>query len=71
MRQLGVLLAPSELLALKTVDDLTNAIWGKLNKVVTVSTLSTRLQAGSVKTFAGPKPRSKKRPKTARNKTNG
>jgi hypothetical protein len=71
MRQLGALLAPSEMLALKTVDDLTNAIWGKLNKVVTVAALSTRLQVGNVKTFARPKRRSKKRPKTARNKTNG
>ena len=71
MRQLGAMLAPTEMLALKTIDDLTNAIWGKLNKVISVASLSTRFKASSVKTFTGPKSKSKKRKTTKRKKTNG
>lgn len=70
MRQLEVMLAPTEMLALKTVDDLTNAIWGKLNKVISVASLSTRFAASSIKKFAGPKPKSKTRKTTKRGKTN-
>lgn len=66
MRQLGVMLAPSEMPALKTIDDLTNAIWGKLNKVVSVASISTRFQASGVKKFAGPKLKSNKRKTTKR-----
>ena len=42
MRQLGVLLAPTEMPALSTIEELTSAIWGKLSKVISVSGLSTR-----------------------------
>ncbi len=71
MRQLGVMLAPTEMPALKTIDDLTNAIWGKLNKVVSVTSFTTRFQASSVKKFAGPKRKSKTRKATKRGKSNG
>jgi hypothetical protein len=76
MRQLAVLLGPSEMPDLKTIDDLTSAIWGKLNKVVSVSGLSTRLEASSVRKFAAPKRRSASKAKSSartkrRRKTNG
>lgn len=69
MRQLGVLLSPREMGALKTFEDLTSAIWGKLNKVVSVSGLSPRLEAGRVRQFAAPKRAAKsKRKSTAKSK---
>jgi hypothetical protein len=55
MRQLGVLLSPREMPGLNTIDDLTAAIWGKLNKVVSVTGLSPRLEARRVRKFAAPK----------------
>lgn len=45
MKQLGVLLSPREMPGLNTIDDIVNAIWGKLNKVISVTGLSTGLQA--------------------------
>jgi hypothetical protein len=60
MRQLGALLSPREMPALKTIEDLTGAIWGKLSKVISVSGLTTRFQASGVRTFAAPKRRASK-----------
>jgi len=77
MRQLGVLLAPTEMPALSTIEELTSAIWGKLSKVISVSGLSTRFEASGVRKFAAPKrrsaPKSKRRAlsKTRRKKTTG
>lgn len=84
MRQLDVMLSPREMPGLKTIDDIVNAIWGKLNKVVSVSGLSTRFEASGVRKFAEPKrrsaakskrdaPKSKRRApiKTRRKKPNG
>ena len=76
MRQLGVLLSPREMPGLKTIDDIVNAIWSKLNKVVSVSGLSTRLAASSVRKFAAPKRRSAGKAKSSartkgRKKTSG
>lgn len=55
MEQLDVILSPREMPDLKTIDDLTNAIWGKLNKVVSVSGLGTRITATGVRKFASSK----------------
>jgi hypothetical protein len=55
MRQLGVLLSPREMPDLSTIEDLTSAIWGKLNKVVSVTGLSTRFEARGVRKLAAPK----------------
>jgi hypothetical protein len=69
MRQLGVLLSPREMPGLNTIDDLTNAIWGKLSKVVSVTGLSPRLEARMIKKFAAPKRAAKpKRRATAKSK---
>jgi hypothetical protein len=65
MRQLGVLLSPREMPGLKTIEDLTSAIWGKLNKVVSVSGLSPRLAAGRVRHLAAPKRAAKPKRRTA------
>ena len=77
MRQLGALLSPREMPGLKTIDDIVNAIWGKLNKIVSVAGLSTRLAASSVRQLTAPKRRSAGKPKAGarkkvkRQKTNG
>jgi len=63
MKQLGVLLSPREMPGLNTIDDIVNAIWGKLNKVISVTGLSTRLQASGVRKFAAPRRRSAPKPK--------
>jgi hypothetical protein len=55
MRQLGVLLSPREMSDLNTIENLTSAIWGKLNKVVSVTGVSTRLPARAIRTLAAPK----------------
>jgi hypothetical protein len=55
MRQLDVLLSPREMPDLSTIEELTGAIWGKLRKVVSVTGLSTRLEARAIKTLAAPK----------------
>ena len=73
MRQLGVLLSPREMPDLNTIEDLTSAIWGRLSKVISVSGLSTRFEAGSVRKFAAPTRRSaskskRKAPRTTRRK---
>ena len=77
MKQLGVLLSPREMPGLNTIDDIVNAIWGKLNKIISVTGLSTRLQASSVRKFTAPRRRSAPKPirkatgKTRRRNTNG
>ena len=65
MKQLGVLLSPREMPSLNTIDDIVNAIWGKLNKVISVTGLSTRLQASGVRKFAAPKRAAKPKRKAA------
>ena len=64
MRQLNVLLSQHEMPDLKTIEDLTSAIWGKLNKVVSVTGLGTRLEARAVKKFAAPPAKRARRKKT-------
>jgi len=85
MRQLGILLSPREMPGLKTIDDIVNAIWSKLNKVVSVSGLSTRFEAAGVKKFGAtkrsaasgskrktaPKSKRKSAKRVARKKTSG
>jgi hypothetical protein len=82
MRQLGVLLSPREMPGLKTIEDLTGAIWGRLNKVVSVSGLSPRLETRALRHLGAPKraakskrrgaAKSKRKPKrAARKKTSG
>jgi hypothetical protein len=39
----------------KSIDDLTNAIWGKLNKVISVSAARARLGAATIQTLTAPK----------------
>jgi hypothetical protein len=65
MRQLGVLLSPREMSDLNTIKDLTSAIWGKLSKVISVSGLSTRFEASSVRKFAAPKRAAKSKRKSS------
>ena len=65
MRQLGVLLSPREMPGLSTIDDIVNAIWGKLSKVISVSGLSTRFDTSAVQKFAAPKRRSAPKSKRA------
>jgi hypothetical protein len=55
MRQLGELLSPREMPGLKTIEDLTGAIWGRLSKVVSVSGLSPRLETRRFRHLAAPK----------------
>ena len=68
MRQLGVLLSPREMSALNTIEDLASAIWGKLNKVVSVPGVSTPLSARAIRTFAAPKRAAKPKRKAAKSK---
>ena len=72
MVQLGVVLTRPEMPPLKTIEDLTNAIWGKLNKLVSITQLGAPLKATSVKTFAKPRAKSrasrKRRKQTKRSK---
>jgi len=68
MRQLGVLLSPREMPDLGTIEDLTGAIWGKLNKVVSVAGLSARLEARAIKTLAAPKSAARAKRKAAKPK---
>ena len=69
MIQLGVVLTRPEMPPLKTIEDLTTAIWGKLNKLVAVTGLSAPVRVSRVKTLSGPKSRSKTRKKATRKKT--
>jgi hypothetical protein len=62
MRQLDVLLSPNEMDDYKTIDDITNAIWKKLKKVISVSALSPRFKMAAVRKFAAPKRRSAAKP---------
>lgn len=55
MRRLNVKLLPEYMPPLKTIDDLTNAIWGKLNKVISVSGARPRPDAKRIRTLAAPK----------------
>ncbi|HUU67311.1 MAG TPA: hypothetical protein VMW57_08555 [Methyloceanibacter sp.] len=63
MRQIDAMLSPREIPGLKMVDDLVNAIWSKLNKIIAVSNLSTRLDTTSVGKFAGPKRQAARKPR--------
>jgi hypothetical protein len=65
MRQLEVLLSPNEMDDYKTIDDLVNAIWGKLHKVIGVSALSPRFKATAVRRFAAPRRVSRTKPKAS------
>ena len=51
--------------ALNTIEDLASAIWGKLNKVVSVPGVGTRLSARAIRTFASPKRAAKPKRKAA------
>jgi hypothetical protein len=57
MRQLGVLLSPREMPALKTIEDLTGAIWGKVPKIVAAASLGPRFLASGIRAFPMPKSR--------------
>jgi hypothetical protein len=50
---------------LKTIEDLTGAIWGRLNKVVSVSGLSPRLETRRLRHLAAPKRAAKSKRKAA------
>lgn len=70
MRQLGALLSPREMPGLSTIDDIVTAIWEKLNKVISVSGLSTRFEASAVRKFgASKRPSAAKSNRAAANKT--
>ena len=69
MRQLGVLLSPREMPGLNTIDDLTNAIWAKLSKIVSVTGLSPRMPASAIRKFAAPKRAAKPKRKATKRKS--
>ena len=58
MRELGALLSPRAMPGLSTIDDIVNAIWSSLNKVISVPGSGARLDTGAVRKFAAPKRRS-------------
>lgn len=55
MRELGVLLSPRAMPGLNTIDDIVNAIWGGLNKVISVPGSGVRMEIGAIRKFASPK----------------
>jgi hypothetical protein len=71
MAQLNVLLSPRDMHKYSTIDDLTDAIWSQVEKVVLVQTATHALKLGPVTRLAASpqRKRTQKKPKTAKPKS--